>query len=367
MTATQPSTDADARYKFVVSSADEAVSVLRERLGENAKVISVRQIEGAGLARFLRAPKLEIIAKVEVPEPEAKPESDLGDLIAQQLEEPVTDLAPMPAAVLVDEKTEKIPVEEKLTRILLRAGFNEGMIARIRQLASWEKLVKLPLGPALTEISVILRGDYMRMPRTPLYNSVAFIGTPGAGKTTALCKRLSMDVFFRNRRARVLKLDLDRPNPNDGLAAFCEAMGVPLVRDSADAMDGHPDETLYIDFPGISADNSSDIAELSYALNSHLVVGRVLVVNAAYDSELIKRAYTFGEELGATHVVFSHIDELMHWGKLWEFVLGQRLQPLFLSAGQNLAGDFSEQIFDSILERTFPANGAKPAELKNAT
>jgi len=60
-------TSADAQYKFVVSSANEAVSVLRERLGENAKVISVRQIEGAGLARFLRAPRLEVIAKVEAP------------------------------------------------------------------------------------------------------------------------------------------------------------------------------------------------------------------------------------------------------------------------------------------------------------
>jgi flagellar biosynthesis protein FlhF len=268
-------------------------------------------------------------------------------------------------AEVIDDKADQVPVEEKLGQILLRAGFNEGMIARIRALGSWEKLVKMPLGSALTEIAVILRGDYMRAPRKPLYNSVAFIGTPGAGKTTALCKRLTTDVFFRNRRARVLKLDLDRPNPNDGLAAFCEAMGVPLVRDSSDAMGGDSDETLYIDFPGISADNRADIAELSYALNRHLVVGRVLVVNAAYDAELIKRAYAFGEELAATHVVFSHLDELVHWGKLWEFVLGQRLQPLFLSAGQNLAGDFSEQIFDSILERTFPFNGAKPAEKRN--
>ena len=352
MTATEEV--ADARYKFIVSSADEAVTVLRERLGENAKVISVRQVEGAGLARFLRAPKLEVIARVETPAPAAEP----GEA---KVEEPVADLAPMPAPAL-EEKTDGVPVEEKLGQILLKAGFNEGMIARIRLLSTWDKLVKMPIGPALTEIAVILRGDYMRAERKPLHHSVAFIGTSGTGKTTALCKRLAAEVFFRNRRARVLKLDLDRPNPSDGLAVFCEAMGVPLVRDSSDAMQGDTDETLYIDFPGVAADSRADIAEMSYALDQHLVEGRVLVVNAAYDAELIKRDYSFGEELKASHVVFTHLDELIHWGKLWEFVLGQRLQPLFLSAGQNLAGDFSEQVFDSILDRTFPTIGAKPAK-----
>lgn len=55
------------RYRFVVSTAQEAVEVLRERFGEKARVISVRQIEGTGLTRFLQAPKLEIVA--EVPRP----------------------------------------------------------------------------------------------------------------------------------------------------------------------------------------------------------------------------------------------------------------------------------------------------------
>lgn len=357
MTATIENT-ADARYKFVVSSADEAVNVLRERLGEHAKVISVRQIEGAGLARFLRAPKLEVIAKVEVPGP-----------AAPVIEEPVADLAPAPTPKPEpeEEAARELPVEEKLGYILHRAGFNDGMIARIKSLSSWEKLVKMPLGAALTEVFVLLRHDYMREPRKPLRNSVAFIGTPGTGKTTALCKRLVADVFFRGRRACVLKLDLFRPNPNDGLASFCDAMNVPLVHDASEALGEDSDETLYIDFPGISADSRPDIDEISYALDRLPAADRVLVVNAAYDSQLIKRAYAFGEELSATHVVFTHLDELIHWGKLWEFVLGQRLQPLFLSAGQNLAGDFSEQVFDPILDRTFPSDGSKPAKTEIAT
>jgi flagellar biosynthesis protein FlhF len=363
MTAIATENPADARYKFVVSSADEAVNVLRERLGEHARVISVRQIEGAGLARFLRAPKLEVIAKVEPPK--------LEPIIATpKVEEPVTDLAPALAPIIAaveEENIQSLPVNERLSRILSRAGFNETMLSRIRSTGRWEKLAKLPAGAALTEVAVLLRREYMRETRTPLSDRVAFIGTPGTGKTTALCKRLVMDIFFRSRKARVLKLDLDRPNPNDGLAAFCDAMNVPLVRDPDVTHELVEDETLYIDFPGISVDNRADIAELASALEAHPETAKVLVVNAAYDTPLIKRAYTFGEELGATHVVFTHLDELIHWGKLWEFVLGQRLQPLFLSAGQNVAGDFSEQIFDSILERTFPGDGSKAAKTEKPT
>jgi flagellar biosynthesis protein FlhF len=358
-----PEHTADARYKFIVSSADEAVTVLRERLGENARVISVRQVEGAGLARFLRAPKLEVIARVETPAPAPLP----GEPV---IEEPMNDLAPAPRRTAEEEAAEEaieLPVEEKLGQILNRAGFNEGIKARIRSVASWQRLVRMPMGAALTEVAVILRGDYMRTPRRPLENTVAFIGTPGTGKTTALCKRLVTDVFIRNRKARVLKLDLDRANPADALSVFCDAMGVPLVRSSTDAVERDADGTLYVDLPGIATENPDDIAELSAALDTNCVTGRVLVVNAAYDTVLIKRAYALGAKLGATHVVFTHMDELVHWGKLWEFVIGQPLQPLFLSAGQNLAGDFSEQVFDSILDRTFPAVGVRPAKTEVVT
>ncbi|MEI8108427.1 MAG: hypothetical protein WCI46_11475, partial [Verrucomicrobiota bacterium] len=55
------------RFRFIVSSAEEAVKVLRDRIGENARVISVRQVEGTGLAKFLQAPKLEVIAEVVDP------------------------------------------------------------------------------------------------------------------------------------------------------------------------------------------------------------------------------------------------------------------------------------------------------------
>ena len=87
----------------------------------------------------------------------------------------------------------------------------------------------------------------------------------------------------------------------------------------------------------------------------------MIVINAAYDPELIKRAYDFADHASCTHVVFTHLDELSHCGKLWEFILDRKLTPLFLSTGPNIAGDLEENIFETILARTFPEIGLETA------
>ena len=59
---------AGKRYKLIVRSAEEAVRIIREKLGDHAKVLSVRQVGGEGLKRFISSPKLEVIAEVQKPE-----------------------------------------------------------------------------------------------------------------------------------------------------------------------------------------------------------------------------------------------------------------------------------------------------------
>ena len=48
-----------------MSSAQEAVVQIREKLGPEAEVISVQQMKGSGLERFLSSPKLEVVAHVK--------------------------------------------------------------------------------------------------------------------------------------------------------------------------------------------------------------------------------------------------------------------------------------------------------------
>lgn len=360
----------EQRYRFIVASAEEAVSVLRQRFGQRARVVSVRQVEGKGLARFLQAPKLEVIAAVGEPPAPAQP--------ATPAPAPAPASAPTPAvpepSVQVRTVVTEMPRPEtslaapapassgsRLIRLLEAGGISKQVVSRLQAYPTWMMLESMPLGKALPEVGTLLRAEYRAVPKRPLGQRVAFVGPAGSGKTTALCKRLATDVFLRGQRPAALKLDLDRANPGDALSVFCEALGASYIRSVADAPPPAQNRTLYIDLPGFSLWAEEEVAEIRAALSTLFTTSRAIVINAAYDPALIRRCFEVGARLDCTHVVFTHVDELQHWGKLWDFLLRSGLTPLFLSTGQNIAGDCEENVFDAVLSRTFSVVGSESA------
>ena len=357
-------TTESSRFRFVVRSAEEAVTVLREQLGPTARVVSVKQIEGKGLARFLRAPSLEVIAEVP-PEAAATPLPEASATSPTPAPEPVpvsTLVAPDPAATPEPEGTKApqlITVPESgFARLLRAGGLSASLIARMQGEAVWKFWEALPPADAFIQVARSLRDKWQARAPRALGQRVAFIGSPGVGKTTALCKQLAADVFVRNRKAVVLKLDLELANPDDGLVVFCEALGVPFAREIAELPELGPNESLYIDVPGVTPRDVAQTTQLREALESTATTSRVLVMNAAYDAEVLKNSRAWGEELGCSHTAFTHLDELTHWAKLWDFVLPPAPMPLFLSTGQSIAGDLEESVFNTVLSRTFPVSAA---------
>ena len=360
-----------ATYKFVVRSAEEAVQTIRERLGENAKVLSVRQVRGQGIGGFFSRFKLEVIAQLPEAEPNLQtypPDKDGGTVAngpgvlsarpdeAEMLARSSDYAAARAAAALALRD-----VPTRLPELLRRSGFSEAMLARLQALPAFAEQVDQPLHHAIPEVGRALRQIVQRRLPRPLPARTAFLGTAGVGRTTALCKWLAKEVFSRQRMARVLKAEFDRPNPAEGLVVFCEALGLtldyfapgqddPLTGGTPDAAGG----SLYADLPGLSLRSPDDNLVLAKFLDREKFAGRVLVLNAAYDPTMLRRAYAAGRDLGATHLVFTHLDELEHWGKLWDFLIEGELTPLFLATGPSLTGDCEENTIDAVLRRTLP-------------
>lgn len=368
------------KYKFIVKSAEEAASVIREKLGETAQVISVRQVEGEGLARFLKSPKLEIIAQIpseesqSLPSPASEATEQLQtqaeadeDYLAQETsqrrkptrsrkarspQEPKRDDADFVPESLVRAMFKNLPTG-RLWTILSKAGIPSEFLAQFGERPESRQLNEQPLQTAISHFAMLMR-DRAPSRSLALSNRVAFFGSPGSGSTTALCKQLASDIFLRGRQASVMKLEADEPNSSEGLAMFCEALGVQLLRTRGELKKLDEDTNLYFDIPGMAL-TGKNIRHLQKTFDELGIESRVLVVNAAYERQLIQEAYTRAGSLGATHVVFTHVDEIPRCGKLWEFVLDDGLVPLFASTGQNIAADFDRHIIDLLVRRTLSA------------
>ncbi len=126
--------------------------------------------------------------------------------------------------------------------------------------------------------------------------------------------------------ARVLKVEFDQPNPAPDLDVFCEALGMTLEHYSPEVDLGVPDGGfLYADMPGLALNRPEANRTLGKFLDAGHFDGRVLVLHALYDHAALRAAYAAGRELGATHLVFTHCDELAHWGKLMDYLIDGEL------------------------------------------
>lgn len=354
--------DPGKKFRLVVRSAEEAVRVIRDKLGENAKVLSVRQVGGTGLKRFVSSPKLEVIA--HVPEEESQVDQiegkGLDDKVLNSDAAPVSsDVKSTPTQDKLPEKTETNLVTEDIEEgkglyLLERTGFDQGLLKSLQSWSNWHEISNLPLAEALKEITIGLSDRFRGIQLSPTTNKIAFVGSPGSGKTTTLCKFLANEVFINKNTPNVLKLENGMPNPDDSLRIFCEVIGVTLFREENNFPSPTDQNPLYLDFPGFSLSNTNDWHEAGESLDRLGVDTRVLVVNGAYEKDIIVKEIRLARNLNATHLAITHFDEINNATKLWPILFENGLSPICICNGQNVTGDFSTNIMNLMITKTFP-------------
>ncbi|MCZ6674860.1 MAG: hypothetical protein O7C75_18170, partial [Verrucomicrobia bacterium] len=283
--------------RFIAKSAHEAADHVRRELGPEAQVISVRQVTGSGLQRFLKAPQLEIVAREFEVQPEvATPHSE-----PQGIKEP--------ASV-------EIPVIARSTKpslscgdLLARAGFSLALMARLEGAEAWREIQSLSVEQGLPRAISWLHNYRSSLVKTERPSRIAFLGGPGSGKTTSLCKYLAREVFIHGKKPEVLRLEVDKPHLDNGLSLYCDILGVRCLEDPSE-VGFSSEQPVLVDVPGflLHADNEKE--RIREALDAIEVTGRVLVLNAAYEASVMQRFTQDGADIGANFQVLTHLDEL---------------------------------------------------------
>jgi flagellar biosynthesis protein FlhF len=230
------------------------------------------------------------------------------------------------------------------------------LIARLQSSPAWPGAADRPLHQGLTAVAGQIRELAASVPTRPLPARAAFVGLPGVGCTTALCKWMAAEVFGRGRRGAVASIEFDRPKGAEDLAVFAELLGVDFGRELPATTTATGDRFCYADMPALSLTRPDENRRLRAFLDEQRVPGRVLVLSGLTDLAVLRQASVAGVDLGCTHLVFTQLDELPHWGKLWDFLIEAPLAPLMATCGPSLTGDCETDVIGAVLRRTFPWN-----------
>ncbi len=345
------------KFRLVVSSAEEAVRVIREKLGNDAKVLSVKQIGGEGLKRFISSPKLEVIAEIpsqENNEPlEAEEKGIKEDNNVVDKREAIKEPAANNDSAGIATPAENV-LQDDNSHLLDRAGFDSNLLREIKTWCNWNDIKDKPFADILKEITIGLSDRFSLIEEKQTTAGIALLGSPGVGKTTTLCKLLAHEVFMKKTIPSVLKVENDMPNPDDSLRIFCEVIGVTLFREADKIPDKSTQYPLFLDFPGHSMNDLDSLTKACEVLDNLDIQTRVLVVNGAYDREIIKNEIAMARHLKATHLAVTHFDQVVNSTKLWPIFLNSNLSPLCICNGQNVTGDYSTNVLNQMIARTFP-------------
>lgn len=328
-------------FTFIADDAASALAQIHAQLGEDAVVVSVRPVAAEGMAGFLtRRKRIEVVAGVpetETPAPRPAPPQPRQSAPAFNFP-PAAAPSPSPRSFMSPRRW---PTLARLEQAGLSAENADRLQGELERLYGGSA----PNDPEYE--GALVRGLMASHWNSPpplddggMARPHVFIGPPGSGKTTVLCKWMTLAVLTEDKTAKVWRLDGGNANTAEWLSTHCELLGVPLERFWSPAMG--PAELLFVDLPGIETGDTPALAALCGQLATFGMPRIHLVLNAAYDAAILQAQWRAYSAVQPEDVIFTHLDEVPSPAKLWNFQFNTPCSLRFLSGSQKIPGEFKQ-------------------------
>ncbi len=185
---------------------------------------------------------------------------------------------------------------------------------------------------------------------------IAFIGPPGAGKTTSLIKLAAQLSHTSERPVYIICTDSFRIGAADQMRIYASIMGLgveftdrPSLLSQAIAANRHK-EMILVDTPGLSGSDFSLLDELAAFLGRRADIEKHLVLPATMRPRDLRRCLRNYERFQPDKLLFTHLDETDLFGSLYSAAATSALPVSFLSAGQQIPEDLSEASNERLLD-----------------
>jgi flagellar biosynthesis protein FlhF len=324
--------------KFVAIVADSpnaALAQVHEQLGPEAVIVSVRKMQADGIS-WLWPGRRKIEVTACVPEKSLEIKRDVPPRT-------INPHAHSGRKMAVERPSTKTPDGRWRSIAWLEANgllpsFANQLQEKVRLLYDSKPLPNMQSEwSAITDL-IICHWLPAREETVGTGRPHVFIGPPGSGKTTALCKWMASELLFNKNRIKAWRLDGMSANSSEFLTLHCELAGVPVERFWTESDDSA--DLQFIDLPGVDLRDQDAMSSLRDQLSLLPQPHVHLVLNAAYESSILLEQFHAFESFAPEDLIFTHLDEERRRVKLWNFVLGTKCPIRFLGAGQKIPGEF---------------------------
>jgi flagellar biosynthesis protein FlhF len=353
--------------KFEGSNMREAVAKVKAELGDQAVIVSTRQIR-----RGLLGQACEISAAID-DDTEETPRIPRGfGAFAHAAAQTSSGPRPAQETTMPNQELEleralgPLRGELKSLRALIRATSAETKAtSELRnEVASLRRLIeelRTPPPPTPARGTSPIAISPLTAPSTG--RVIMLVGPTGVGKTTTIAKLAARAALIEGRRVSLVTLDNYRVGGVDQIRTFAELIGVPLkVLESpaelATAIDDNDDLTL-IDTAGRSPRDISAIRELAEALADAPPIETHLVLAASASATSNEDVANRYRSLEPARLLFTKVDEIDEAPEMSHAPARLSLPITWVTTGQSVPEDLEEPTTQRVLELATAGLGAR--------
>ena len=312
--------------KYSVENLQKGWMLIREELGENAIILSVKEVEG----------KFEILAA----SPEKKPPIQAENRLYESFKNKFS-------------KKEDINGIESLVNFMIKlkdCNINEKILDEIQG-----EVVRnyIPIVEKINSVDVLAKIE-----TNPLQKKyINVLGNISSGKSTTIAKLAALLKFNKDKNIAVASFDFYKIGGSESLKKFAEIMQIPffMIKDEKDLImykDSFDEfEHILFDTPG----NIKDLKEVEKLLSfitASAEAENILTVPLTKKENLIDKDIRYFSKFKINHLILTKLDELENKIPLYFVLTNYDYKISFITNGLNVPKDIVEahQVLNGIFE-----------------